>query len=113
MTTQAMRQLHEQAANVDHQSSPKCASCMFGKQTNCARPGKQTSVVTEQEGILPAKTPHPGQSVSVDDFVCSAQGRKFEGQGVSNRKPNARLISKDNFLVEDAFLWMPHQVTSK
>ena len=90
-----MRRLHKQAANIRHHCLPKCASCVFGKQTNRAKPGKRTSVVREREGILSADKLHPGQRVFVDHFVCSTRGRKFEGQGISNRKRNARLPSKD------------------
>ena len=90
-----MRRPHKQAANICHHSLPKCALRMFGKQTNRAKPGEQTSVVKEQEGTLSAKKLHPGQRVFIDHFVCSTQGRKFEGQGVSNRKQNARWPSKD------------------
>ena len=90
-----MRRLHKRAANICHHCLPKCASCMFGKQTNRAKPGKRNSVIREREGILSADKLHPGQRVFVDHFVCSTRGRKFEGQGISNRKQNARPPSKD------------------
>ena len=71
---------------------------MFRKQTNCAKPGKCTSVVTVQEGIPSAKKPHPGQRVFVCHFVCSTQGRKFEGQGISKRQRNMQVSSKEKSL---------------
>ena len=39
------RLLHKQAANIGH--PPKCTTCMFGKQSNCAKPGKHFSVIRE------------------------------------------------------------------
>ena len=93
-TTHTLRQLHKQVANICHQSLLKWASCMFGKQTNCAKPGEQTSVVREQEGVLSAKKPHPGQSFFVDHFVCSTQGRKFDRQDFSKKKAKCKTVIK-------------------
>ena len=45
--------------------------------------------------VLSANKLHPGQRVFVDDVVHSTQGRKFEGQGASNNKQNARVRTKD------------------
>ena len=39
-TTHAMRRLHACAANLRFGDLPKCASCLFGKQTNRAKPGE-------------------------------------------------------------------------
>ena len=59
-----------------------------------SKPGKRTTVVQEQDGIPSADKLHPGQRVFVDHFVCSTRGRKFEGQGISNRKRKADAHSK-------------------
>ena len=70
-TTHAIRRLHKRAANLKHADRPKCASCLFGKQTSQAKPGKRTTVVQERDGILSADKLHPGQRVFVDHFMCS------------------------------------------
>ena len=66
----------------------------FWKAKKCAKSGKQTNVVREQEGILSAKKPCPSQRVFVDCFDCSTQGRRFEGQGANNRRCDARVASE-------------------
>ena len=93
-TTHAARRLHKRAANLKHEERPKCASCLFGKQTSQAKPGKRTTVVQERDGILSADKLHPGQRVFVDHFMCSTRGRKFKGQGINNPKKRARVQSK-------------------
>ena len=70
-TIHTMRCPHKRVANIRDHDLPKCASCMFGKQTNRVKPGEQTTIVREQEGIPSAEKPHPGQQVFVDHFACS------------------------------------------
>jgi hypothetical protein len=47
-------------------------------------PGKKSSIVRDQEGVLREDHLAPGQQVSVDHFVCSTKGRLFG----SRRKTN-------------------------
>ena len=51
-------------------------------------------MIPEQEGIISAANPHAGQRVFVGHFICSQQGRKIRGTGISNRKRGAQVVSK-------------------
>ena len=75
--TEGSRTLHTAASKVQH--NPKCAACLFGKQTVRSAPGKVTQVVRDRAGILRAGNLLPGQEVSVDHFISSVRGRLFEG----------------------------------
>ena len=67
--TAANRQLHTAASKL--KGSPKCAACLFGKQTVRKAPGSTTSVVKDTSGVLRSGNLHPGQEVLV-------KGRKFD-----------------------------------
>ena len=78
-TTNAMKRLHKQAANVPHHDTPKCAACQFGKQTRQSAPGKRTKAIKDRQGVLSSEALQPGERVFVDHFVCLTRGRKWAG----------------------------------
>ena len=65
--------------NVTH--VPKCAACLFGKQTRRPIPGKITKVIQERRGVLKKEHVNPGDEISIDHFVCSVRGRLFNSRG--------------------------------
>ena len=75
--TEGSRILHTAASKVEHH--PKCAACLFGKQTIRSAPGKTVQVIRDRAGILRAGNLLPGQEVSVDHFISSVRGRLFKG----------------------------------
>ena len=75
--TDKYRSLHTAASKVQH--APKCAACLFGKQTITSAPGKVVKVIKDRAGILRSGNLLPGQEVSVDHFISSVRGRLFEG----------------------------------
>ena len=77
--SETARRLHTAAANSTR--VPKCAACLFGKQTQ--RPSKAMShrIVRDREGVLRKDDLLPGQKVSADHFVCSTKGRLFQSRG--------------------------------
>ena len=77
--TEATRKLHTAACKSS--KIPKCAACLYGKQTVRPSPGKTSHTVKDREGILKANNLFPGQEVSVDHFVCSTKGRLFTSYG--------------------------------
>jgi hypothetical protein len=74
---ESTRNLHTAASKV--KSPPKCAACLFGKQTARPSPGTITTVVQDRAGVLRAGNLLPGSEVSVDHFVSSVKGRLFSG----------------------------------
>jgi hypothetical protein len=78
-TTQTMRRLHTSASRIT--PPPKCAACQYGKQTCRPTPGKRASVVRDRDGVLKAGDLFPGQTISVDHFVCHTKGRLFTSRG--------------------------------
>jgi hypothetical protein len=71
--TPSKKALHARAAKIVH--PPQCTACNFGKQT--VRPSKtprRTAAVTDNIGVLKDNKLFPGQSISVDHFVCSTKG---------------------------------------
>ena len=75
--TQGTRALHTAASKLT--STPKCAACLFGKQTVKSSPGTRTVLVKDRAGILKSGNLLPGNEVSVDHFISSVRGRLFEG----------------------------------
>ena len=75
--TAASRTLHTAAAKLS--SVPKCAACLFAKQTTRSVSGSRTSTVRDRPGILRDGNLLPGAEVSVDHFISSVKGRKFTG----------------------------------
>ena len=75
--TEAGRSLHTAASKIVH--PPKCAACLFGKQTVRPTKAKTTTVVKDRAGVLKEGNILPGAEVSVDHFVSSLKGRLFSG----------------------------------
>ena len=78
-SSKASRHLHKAACQLS--TPPKCAACMYGKQTRRPAPGKVTAVVKDREGALKQDDLFPGQKIAVDHFVCSTKGRLFTSRG--------------------------------
>ena len=75
--TSRTRSLHTAAAKL--KEFPKCAACLFGKQTTKTMPGRTTKIIQDRAGILKSGNLLPGQEVSVDHFISSVKGRLFTG----------------------------------
>ena len=75
--TEATRSLHTAASKL--KEVPKCAACLFGKQTVRSSPGKKSIIVRDRAGALRAGNLHPGSEISVDHFISSVRGRLFTG----------------------------------
>jgi hypothetical protein len=75
--TEGTRKLHTASSKLIH--PPKCAACLFGKQTIRSAPGTTTRVIRDRAGILRAGNLLPGAEVSVDHFISSVKGRLFSG----------------------------------
>ena len=84
--TEATRSLHTMSSKL--KEMPKCAACLFGKQSARPSPGSVTRVVKDRAGILRAGNLLPGSEVSVDHFISSVEGRLFTGfnRGISMNK---------------------------
>ena len=70
--TDNTRKLHTVASKLI--TLPKCAACLFGKQTVQSPPGQTTTVIKDRAGILRAGSLLPGAQVSVDHFISSIKG---------------------------------------
>jgi GAG-pre-integrase domain len=84
--TQSTCTLHTKTAQS--RTCPLCAACQFGKQT-CRivpRPQCTTAWVTNEHGVIANGDCLPGQRVSVDHFVCSTHGRRFNTRGASSNE---------------------------
>ena len=75
--TEGTRRLHTAASKLTE--VPKCAACLFGKQTIRSSPGSTSTIVRDRAGVLRAENLLPGAEVSVDHFVSSVKGRLFSG----------------------------------
>lgn len=75
--TEGTRGLHTAASKLIE--PPKCAACLFGKQTVRSSPGSKTTVIRDRAGVLRAGNLLPGSEVSVDHFISSVKGRLFSG----------------------------------
>ena len=76
--TEKTKRLHSQATSLTDLSL--CAACQFGKQRRCTEPGSTTTIVKDQRGVTKDGKLNPGQCVSVDHFVCSTKGRRFNSR---------------------------------
>ena len=72
-STQSLKNLHTRAAKLLPSDFPKCAACLFGKQTSRPVPGQVSKTAQERAGILSAECHHPGQRVFIDHFMCSTR----------------------------------------
>ena len=85
--TDSTRHLHTAASKIVH--PPKCAACLFGKQTVRPSPGRTTTVIKDRAEILRAGNLLPGaQEVSVDHFISSVKGRLFQGYDKGGMTPD-------------------------
>ena len=66
------------AAKCEH---PKCASCMYGKNSRRPTEADVKTPKPERAGSLKHEDLFPGQRVSVDHFVCSTKGRLYSSKG--------------------------------
>ena len=82
--SETTRSLHVKACKIT--SPPKCAACLYGKQTCRPTTGTRTSIVKDKQGVLRSGNLVPGQEVSVDHFVCSTKGRLFSGFNKGNQE---------------------------
>ena len=80
-TTEKTRRLHTLASTLT--DLPLCAACQFGKQRRRTEPGTKTIIVKDKQGVTKDGNLHPGQCISVDHFVCSTKGRRFDSKGKS------------------------------
>ena len=80
-TSEATRRLHAAACKLAN--LPLCSACQFGKQRCRPEPGNTTTVVRERDGALKDRCLLPGQTVSVNHFLCSTKGWVFTSRGRS------------------------------
>ena len=80
-TSEATRRLHTAASKLTN--LPLCSACQFGKQRRRPEPGKTTTVVSERDGALKDQRLLPGETVSMDHFVCSTRDQLFTSRGRS------------------------------
>jgi hypothetical protein len=106
--TEASRKLHTAASKITEM--PKCAACLFGKQTVRSAPGTTTRVVKDRAGVLRAGNLLPGSEVSVDHFVSSVKGRLFTGydKGAGENKYVGGCIFVDH---ASSYIHVEHQVS--
>jgi hypothetical protein len=65
---------------------PKCASCIYGKQSRRPTGASTTKPVAQTVGSLKADDIFPGQRVSMDHFICSAKGRLYSSMGKTSER---------------------------
>ena len=70
--SEATRSLHASACKLFEM--PRCAACLYGKQTLCPSLGLLKTKVRDKASMLKSGDLLPGQAVSVDHFVCSTKG---------------------------------------
>ena len=94
--TTASRNLHTAAAKL--KTMPKCAACLFGKQTVRPSPGSTSRIVQDRAGILRSGNLLPGAEVSIDHFISSVKGRLFTGfdRGAATSKFSGGCIFIDH-----------------
>ena len=106
------RALHLAASKLRGDNRPKCAACQFGKQT--ARPTKThrssgAPVSDRPSPVLKENKLFPGQTISVDHFVCSTKGIKSSSRGGSDQ---SNMYTGGCIFVDNAtgFVHIEHQV---
>ena len=77
--TDSTRALHRSACRIRH--PPKCAACLYGKQSARPIPRGSSTIVRDVGGSLLSGDLSPGQRASVDHFICSVKGRRLESAG--------------------------------
>ena len=56
-------------------------ACLYGKQSARPIPRRTYTIVRDVGGSLLSGDLSPSQRSSVDDFICSTKGRRFESAG--------------------------------
>ena len=77
--TESSRTLHRAACRIRH--PPRCAACLYGKQSARPIPRHSSRVVRDTGGSLLSGNLSPGQCTSVDHFICSTKGRRLDSAG--------------------------------
>ena len=77
--TEASRLLHRSSCRIRH--PPKCAACLYGKQSARPLPRKSTTIVRDVGGEILDGDLQPGKCASVDHFICSTKGRRLDSAG--------------------------------
>ena len=77
--SESSRLLHRSACRV--RQPPKCAACLYGKQSARPIPNRSCTIVRDIGGNLLSGDLHPGQRTSIDHFICSTKGRCLESAG--------------------------------
>jgi hypothetical protein len=91
-------------------TTPKCASCQFGKARRRPTDSAVRTVNPERDGALKQGDLQPGQRVSVDHFICSSKGRLHSSRG----KTSSDQMYKGGCIFVDhcsSFIHVEHQVT--
>jgi len=96
-----------QASKCEH---PKCASCMYGKNSRRPTQTDVTAPKPERVGSIKHEDLFPGQRVSVDHFVCSQKGRLYSSKGKSAEKD---MYSGGCLFVDHAsgYIFVEHQIS--
>ena len=79
--TDSARTLHRSVYRIRH--PPKCAACLYGKQSARPIPRNRSTRVQDVGGALLDGHLFPGQQTSIDHFICSTRGRRFDSAGKS------------------------------
>ena len=82
--SESSRALHRSAYRIRH--PPKCAACLYGKQSARPIPNKSSTIVWDAGGGILSGGLHPGQRTSIDHFISSTRGRRFESAGKSKEE---------------------------
>ena len=77
--SESSRLLHRSACHIRH--PPKCAACLYGKQSARPIPNKSCTIVRDVGGSIISVDLQPGQRSSIDHFICSTRGRRLESAG--------------------------------
>ena len=77
--SESSRALHHTACRIRY--PPKCAACLYGKQSAHPIPKRFTRVVRDPGGSILTGDLSPGQCTSVDHFICSTKGRRLDSAG--------------------------------
>ena len=77
--SESSRILHSSACRLRH--PPKCAACMYGKQSARPIPNRSNTIVRDVGGGILSGDLHPGQRTSIDHFICSTRGRRLDSAG--------------------------------
>jgi hypothetical protein len=77
--SEKQRRLHTACCKIV--TPPLCAACQYGKQKRKPAPSKTATAVRDNVGNLKKDDLLPGQTISVDHFICSTKGRLLNSAG--------------------------------